>query len=151
MNLQREARRSVHQGRNPQGRAAPQLGGGVLRVGWVTARPWGQQGRAKKASSGPGGPGSPPRFSSSPESATGRRVGQAHQGRFPYPAAWTSPKVLTDQTEAFGADPHISFSLENPLVTHLTSALACHYPTPVLLPGKSHGRRSLVGCSPWCC
>ena len=34
----------------------------------------------------------------------------------------------------------------------------CHYnscrrrqwlPIPVLLPGKSHGRRSLVGCSPW--
>ena len=30
----------------------------------------------------------------------------------------------------------------------------CHWrrqwhPTPVLLPGKSHGRRSLVGCSPW--
>ena len=24
-------------------------------------------------------------------------------------------------------------------------------PTPVLLPGKSHGRRSLVGCSPWDC
>ena len=23
--------------------------------------------------------------------------------------------------------------------------------TPVLLPGKSHGRRSLVGCSPWSC
>ena len=22
-------------------------------------------------------------------------------------------------------------------------------PTPVILPGKSHGRRSLVGCSPW--
>ena len=22
-------------------------------------------------------------------------------------------------------------------------------PTPVLLPGKSHGRRSLGGCSPW--
>ena len=22
-------------------------------------------------------------------------------------------------------------------------------PTPVLLPGKSHGRRSLVGCCPW--
>ena len=22
-------------------------------------------------------------------------------------------------------------------------------PTPVLLPGKSHGRSSLVGCSPW--
>ena len=24
------------------------------------------------------------------------------------------------------------------------------HPTPVLLPGKPHGRRSLVGCSPWC-
>ena len=23
------------------------------------------------------------------------------------------------------------------------------HPTPVLLPGKSHGRRSLVGGSPW--
>src|SRR5574337_1142758 len=27
--------------------------------------------------------------------------------------------------------------------------LAQWHPTPVLLPGKSHGRRSLVGCSPW--
>ena len=25
------------------------------------------------------------------------------------------------------------------------------YPTPVLLPGKSHGQRSLVGCGPWGC
>ena len=25
------------------------------------------------------------------------------------------------------------------------------HPTPVLLPGKFHGRRSLVGCSPWDC
>ena len=24
-------------------------------------------------------------------------------------------------------------------------------PTPVLLPGKSHGQRNLVGCSPWGC
>ena len=23
------------------------------------------------------------------------------------------------------------------------------HPTPVLVPGKSHGQRSLVGCSPW--
>ena len=23
------------------------------------------------------------------------------------------------------------------------------HPTPVLLPGKPHGQRSLVGCSPW--
>ena len=25
------------------------------------------------------------------------------------------------------------------------------HPTPVLLPGKSHGWRSLVGCGPWSC
>ena len=25
------------------------------------------------------------------------------------------------------------------------------HPTPVLLPGKSHGQRSLVGYSPWGC
>ena len=25
------------------------------------------------------------------------------------------------------------------------------HPTPILLPGKSHGWRSLVGCSPWGC
>ena len=25
------------------------------------------------------------------------------------------------------------------------------HPTPVLLPGKSHGWRSLAGCSPWGC
>ena len=25
------------------------------------------------------------------------------------------------------------------------------HPTPVLLPGKSHGQRSMVGCSPWGC
>jgi len=25
------------------------------------------------------------------------------------------------------------------------------HPTPVLLPGKSHGWRSLVGCSSWGC
>ena len=26
-----------------------------------------------------------------------------------------------------------------------------HYPTPVLLPGGSHGQGSLVGCGPWGC
>ena len=37
--------------------------------------------------------------------------------------------------------------------THKYSKLAFEkkqwQPTPVLLPGKSHGRRRLVGCSPW--
>ena len=31
----------------------------------------------------------------------------------------------------------------------LTSVRRRWHPTPVLLPGKSHGRRNLVGCSPW--
>ena len=34
---------------------------------------------------------------------------------------------------------------------HLQSCRRQWHPTPVLLPGKSHGRRSLVGCSPWGC
>ena len=33
-----------------------------------------------------------------------------------------------------------------PVVSASEKAMA---PTPVLLPGKSHGWRSLVGCSPW--
>ena len=34
----------------------------------------------------------------------------------------------------------------------LEASVTCRrqwHPTPVLLPGKSHGQRSLVGCSPW--
>ena len=38
------------------------------------------------------------------------------------------------------------------LYTHtLTVRRRRWHPTPVLLPGKSHGQRSLVGCSPWGC
>ena len=33
------------------------------------------------------------------------------------------------------------------LICFLSTVLP--HPTPVLLPGKSHGQRSLVGCSPW--
>ena len=32
---------------------------------------------------------------------------------------------------------------------HKCTHLRQWQPTPVLLPGKSHGQRSLVGCSPW--
>ena len=35
--------------------------------------------------------------------------------------------------------------------TSMTKRRKRWHPTPVLLPGKSHGRRSLVGCSPWGC
>ena len=33
--------------------------------------------------------------------------------------------------------------------THRKDRRRQWHPTPVLLPGKSHGRRSLMGCSPW--
>jgi len=37
----------------------------------------------------------------------------------------------------------LSLGWEDPLEKEMAT-------TPVFLPGKSHGRRSLVGCSPWC-
>ena len=37
--------------------------------------------------------------------------------------------------------PHLKYNLRRYAVRW--------HPTPVLLPGKSHGWRSLVGCSPW--
>ena len=36
-------------------------------------------------------------------------------------------------------------------VMSLIFNMLSRHPTPVLLPGKSHGWRSLVGCSPWSC
>ena len=44
---------------------------------------------------------------------------------------------------------HLLPSLD--LVTLVLKVEKALVPTPVLLPGKSHGRRSLVGCSPWGC
>ena len=37
---------------------------------------------------------------------------------------------------------------ESAIGIHMSQRRHWH-PTPVLLPGKSHGQRSLVGCSPW--
>ena len=31
----------------------------------------------------------------------------------------------------------------------ILTIISGYYPTPVLLPGKSHGQRRLVGCNPW--
>ena len=64
-----------------------------------------------------------------------------------------------------GKWPAVFWSLLSPPVLYnsLTKILEYHkvkmqyarrrqwHPTPVLLPGKSHGWRSLVGCSPWSC
>ena len=44
--------------------------------------------------------------------------------------------------------PHVLHSMGLQGVRHDRQRRQWH-PTPVLLPGKSHGWRSLVGCSPW--
>ena len=41
---------------------------------------------------------------------------------------------------------HLHFLVYGPFFYHQRRQW---HPTPVLLPGKSHGWRSLVGCSPW--
>ena len=45
---------------------------------------------------------------------------------------------------------HLVFIL-HPTALLLTEKPMAWHPTPVLLPGQSHGWRSLVGCSPWGC
>jgi len=44
---------------------------------------------------------------------------------------------------------HINLSVCVCVRTYCVCTEKAMAPTPVLLPGKSHGRRSLVGCSPW--
>ena len=46
---------------------------------------------------------------------------------------------------------YISFRIKiiNFTYTYICTRRRQWQPTPVLLPGKSHGWRSLVGCSPW--
>ena len=65
-----------------------------------------------------------------------------------------------DQHKNCPADPRLNCWLpECEKIKWLNFRVVCYlaidnwrrqwHPTPVLLPGKSHGRRSLVGCSPW--
>ena len=43
------------------------------------------------------------------------------------------------------------FAITNTTISHdyYNARRRQWHPTPVLLPGKSHGQKSLVGCSPW--
>ena len=51
----------------------------------------------------------------------------------------------------WASSPHISTLIPQRflLLAHCHSQSRQWHPTPVLLPGKSHGQRSLVGCSTW--
>ena len=54
--------------------------------------------------------------------------------------------ILQWRTEALSPAAHKEL---NPTNNHMRRRQ--WQPTSVLLPGKSHGQRSLVGCSPWGC
>ena len=43
----------------------------------------------------------------------------------------------------------VYFCFENKIIYTISSQRRQRHPTPILLPGKSHGWMSLVGCSPW--
>ena len=62
----------------------------------------------------------------------------------------TSNIICQKQCYLYQISYHILFQLIFFFVPicHCTQRRQWH-PTPVLLPGKSHGQRSLVGCSPW--
>ena len=79
---------------------------------------------------------------------------------------WRFSKAISCRTSYWEVKTVIGSSTVQPVISHTfeeTPALVslgfgsfsdCHWrrwwhPTPVLLPGKSHERRSLVGCSPW--
>ena len=78
---------------------------------------------------------------------------------------WGQIKTLTNQAENLVSQQGMPWNPENIFVALLAFASPAqaelinhtywaywrrHWrPTPVLLPGKSHGWRSLVGCSPW--
>jgi len=62
-----------------------------------------------------------------------------------------SPNLPIYPTLLFSLGVHISVFHVCVSISALLFGLKyhCWHPTRVLLPGKSHGRRSLVGCSPW--
>ena len=57
-------------------------------------------------------------------------------------------ELLYQKEEGWRRDRWTSKQLDLDRLTHTMRRRRWH-PTPVLLPGESHGWRSLVGCSPW--
>ena len=68
-----------------------------------------------------------------------------------WPDGVASASLVHLQPQPLSLGPHLFFQ---PLNQELPISMQVYrrrqwHPTPVLLPGKSFGRRSLVGCSPW--
>jgi len=69
-------------------------------------------------------------------------------------APHSSTVVIPWMEEPGGLQSMGSLRVRHDWVTSLSLSTFMHWrrkwqPTPVFLPGESHGRRSLVGCSPW--
>ena len=64
-------------------------------------------------------------------------------------------KLNIQKTKIMASSPIISWQIDGEMTETVTdfgfsiSHVWQWHPTPVLLPGKSHGWRSLVGCSLW--
>ena len=54
------------------------------------------------------------------------------------------PSLCKQNETLFGLLEYLSLHIFAPVMRRRQ-----WHPTPVLLPGKSHGQRSVVGCSPW--
>ena len=63
-----------------------------------------------------------------------------------WPQALCLPRSLSGLASVSAHVCHPVFDLFSPMIYGWRRQW---HPTPVLLPGKSPGRRSLVGCSPW--
>ena len=66
---------------------------------------------------------------------------------------WGKPPFQLLRPKTLESDLNIFFHIHNQSIIildfkHISQRRQWH-PTPVLLPGKSHGRGRLVGCSPW--
>ena len=60
-------------------------------------------------------------------------------------------KLNIQKTKIMASSPITSWEIDGETMGTVTDFIlgGLGLPTPVLLLGKSHGRRSLVGCSPW--
>ena len=79
------------------------------------------------------------------EQQTGSKLGKEY-----IKAVYRQPAYLTfRQSTSCEMPGWMKHKLELRLLEKYQQPRRQWHPTPVLLPGKSHGRRSLVGCSPW--
>ena len=65
-------------------------------------------------------------------------------------------KLNIQKTKIMASGPITSWQIDGETMETVTDFIFLYgrrqwHPTPVLLRGKSHGWRSLVGCSPWGC